>query len=171
MKKVAIANPLHAPYGQAAVSAMQKEGIYDQAKEKFVLGENISQAASFVVWGAADIGIVALSLALSPTNERAGAVRCDRCGRVSCYRSGLCPQFVQKQRQCATVSVVHQERQRRGTAGKLRLRCQRANAAVVRYLSYYQYGLNLDWQSDTFRILICLGAYTSVSKAMVLEQG
>jgi molybdate transport system substrate-binding protein len=66
VKKIAIANPLHAPYGQAAVSAMQKEGVYDQAKEKFVLGENISQTASFLVSGSADIGIVALSLALSP---------------------------------------------------------------------------------------------------------
>jgi molybdate transport system substrate-binding protein len=66
VKKIAIANPLHAPYGQAAVSAMQKEGIYDQAKEKFILGENISQTASFLVSGSAEIGIVALSLAWSP---------------------------------------------------------------------------------------------------------
>jgi molybdate transport system substrate-binding protein len=39
---------------------MQKEGIYDKAKDKFVLGENISQTASFVVSGSADIGVVAL---------------------------------------------------------------------------------------------------------------
>jgi molybdate transport system substrate-binding protein len=39
VKKIAIANPLHAPYGQAAVSAMQKEGIFDNAKDKFVLGD------------------------------------------------------------------------------------------------------------------------------------
>jgi molybdate transport system substrate-binding protein len=32
VKKIAIANPLHAPYGQAAVSAMEKEGIYDKAR-------------------------------------------------------------------------------------------------------------------------------------------
>ena len=72
VKKIAIANPLHARYGQAAVSAMQKEGIYDKAKDKFVLGENISQAASFVVSGSADIGIVALSLALSPNMKDKG---------------------------------------------------------------------------------------------------
>jgi molybdate transport system substrate-binding protein len=72
VKKIAIANPLHAPYGQAAVSAMQKEGVYDKAKEKFVLGENISQTASFVVSGSADIGIVALSLALSPNMKDKG---------------------------------------------------------------------------------------------------
>jgi molybdate transport system substrate-binding protein len=72
VKKIAIANPLHAPYGQAAVSAMQKESIYDKAKDKFVLGENISQAASFLVSGSADIGIVALSLALSPNMKDKG---------------------------------------------------------------------------------------------------
>lgn len=72
VKKIAIANPLHAPYGQAAVSAMQKEGIYDRAKDKFVLGENISQTASFIVSGSADIGVVALSLALSPNMKDKG---------------------------------------------------------------------------------------------------
>lgn len=72
IKKIAVANPQHAPYGQAAVAAMQKEGIYDQVKDKFVLGENISQTASFVVSGSADVGIVALSLALSPTMSDKG---------------------------------------------------------------------------------------------------
>lgn len=72
VKKIAIANPEHAPYGQAAVSAMQKEGIYEKAKAKLVLGENISQAASFITTGSADIGIVALSLALSPTMKDKG---------------------------------------------------------------------------------------------------
>jgi len=72
IKKVAVANPQHAPYGQAAVAAMQKEGIYDRVKDKFVLGENISQSASFVLSGSADVGIVALSLALSPTMKDKG---------------------------------------------------------------------------------------------------
>src|SRR5271154_3128943 len=66
VKKIAVANPQHAPYGQAAVAAMQRENIYDKVKDKFVLGENISQTASFVVSGGADVGIVALALALSP---------------------------------------------------------------------------------------------------------
>jgi molybdate transport system substrate-binding protein len=70
--KVSIANPEHAPYGQAAVAAMQKEGVYDQLKSKLVLGENISQAASFVAGGAADAGIIALSLALSPNMKDKG---------------------------------------------------------------------------------------------------
>src|SRR5215472_14515064 len=72
VQKIAIANPQHAPYGQAAVSAMQKEGIYDKVKDKLVLGENISQTASFVVSGSADVGIVALSLALSPNMKDKG---------------------------------------------------------------------------------------------------
>jgi molybdate transport system substrate-binding protein len=72
IKKIAIANPRHAPYGQAAVAAMRNENIYDKAKDKLVLGENISQTASFVVSGAADVGIVALSLALSPNMKDKG---------------------------------------------------------------------------------------------------
>jgi molybdate transport system substrate-binding protein len=51
---------------------MQKEGVYDRVKDKFVLGENISQTASFVVSGSADAGIVALSLALSPNMKEKG---------------------------------------------------------------------------------------------------
>lgn len=72
IKKIAIANPQHAPYGQAAVAAMQKHGVYDKVKDKFVLGENISQTASFVASGSADVGIVALSLALSPNMKDKG---------------------------------------------------------------------------------------------------
>src|ERR1700730_18670267 len=72
VKKIAIANPQHAPYGQAAVAAMQKENIYEKAKDKFVLGENIAETASFVISGAADVGIVALALALSPNMKDKG---------------------------------------------------------------------------------------------------
>jgi molybdate transport system substrate-binding protein len=72
IKKIAVANPQHAPYGQAAVVAMQKENIYERVKDKLVLGENISQTASFVVSGSADVGIVALSLALSPNMKDKG---------------------------------------------------------------------------------------------------
>src|SRR3984893_12163578 len=72
IKKIAIANPQHAPYGQAAVAAMKKEEGYDKVADKFVLGENICQAVSFVVSGSADVGIVALSLALSPNMKDKG---------------------------------------------------------------------------------------------------
>jgi molybdate transport system substrate-binding protein len=67
IKKVAIADPNRAPYGQAAVVALKKEGLHDQVAPKLVTGENISQAASFVLSGAADAGIVAKSLALAPS--------------------------------------------------------------------------------------------------------
>jgi len=66
VKKIAIANPAHAPYGRAAVASLRAAGLYDQLKEKLVLGENISQAAQFVQSGNAQAGIIAYSLALSP---------------------------------------------------------------------------------------------------------
>ena len=66
VKKIAIANPEHAPYGRAAVEALQKAGIYDEVKAKLVLGENISQAAQFVQSGNAQAGILAFSLTRSP---------------------------------------------------------------------------------------------------------
>jgi molybdate transport system substrate-binding protein len=62
IQKIAIANPEHAPYGRAAVAALQKAGIYDQIKSKLVFGENISQAAQFAQSGNAQVGIVSLSL-------------------------------------------------------------------------------------------------------------
>jgi molybdate transport system substrate-binding protein len=72
VKKIAIANPEHAPYGRAAVAAMKHEGIYDQVSGKLVLGENISQTASLVVSGGADVGIVAQSLAVAPSMKSKG---------------------------------------------------------------------------------------------------
>jgi molybdate transport system substrate-binding protein len=66
VKKIAIANPEHAPYGRAAVAALHKAGLYDELKAKLVFGENISQAAQFVQSGNAQAGILALSLTLSP---------------------------------------------------------------------------------------------------------
>ncbi|MDH4186400.1 MAG: molybdate ABC transporter substrate-binding protein [Nitrospira sp.] len=72
IKKIAIANPKHAPYGRAAVAAMEHFKVYEQAKAKLVLGENISQAAQFIESGACDVGIVALSLALAPAMKARG---------------------------------------------------------------------------------------------------
>jgi len=66
IQKVAIANPLHAPYGRAAEEALRSAGVYDAVKDRFVLGENISQAAQFVESGNAEAGILALSIARSP---------------------------------------------------------------------------------------------------------
>lgn len=67
VRSIAIANPEHAPYGQAAVAAMRAAGVYGAAEPKFVLGENVSQAAQFVESGNADVGVIALSLAVAPT--------------------------------------------------------------------------------------------------------
>lgn len=66
VRKIAIANPRHAPYGRAAVAAMKHEAVHDRVEHKLVLGEDISQTAQFVQSGNADAGIVALSLALAP---------------------------------------------------------------------------------------------------------
>jgi molybdate transport system substrate-binding protein len=66
VQKIAMANPAHAPYGRAALAALRKSGIYSQMQSKLVYGENITQAAQFVQSGNAQVGILALSLALSP---------------------------------------------------------------------------------------------------------
>src|SRR6202790_970924 len=72
IRKVAIANPQHAPYGRAAEEALRKTGVYDAVKNRLVLGENIAQAAQFARSGNADAGILALSLALSPGLKETG---------------------------------------------------------------------------------------------------
>ena len=72
IKRIAIANPAHAPYGRAAKAALQQTGIFEQITDKLVLGENISQAAQFVQTGNAQAGIIALSLALSPRMQGKG---------------------------------------------------------------------------------------------------
>ena len=66
VKKVAIANPRTAPYGRAAEAALKHLQVYDAVKDRLVFGENVAQTAQFVETGAADLGLVALSLALSP---------------------------------------------------------------------------------------------------------
>jgi len=72
VRKVAIANPRHAPYGRAALAALRHEQLYERVRGKLVLGENISQAAQFVQSGNAQVGILALSLALAPALKAAG---------------------------------------------------------------------------------------------------
>lgn len=72
VRRIAIANPQHAPYGRAAVAALRTLGVHDRIAGKFVLGENIAQAAQFVASGAADVGVIALSLALAPAMHGKG---------------------------------------------------------------------------------------------------
>jgi molybdate transport system substrate-binding protein len=66
IRKIAVANPEHAPYGRAAVAALKALNVYDQVASRLVFGENIAQTAQFVQSGAADAGILALSLAVAP---------------------------------------------------------------------------------------------------------
>ena len=72
VRKIAIANPRHAPYGKAAVAALKTLGVYEKAEPTLVLGENIAQTTQFVQSGAADIGVIALSLALAPEMKAHG---------------------------------------------------------------------------------------------------
>lgn len=72
VKHVAIANPQHAPYGRAAEAALRSLGVYEAVAPKLVMGENIAQALEFAQSGAADAGIVAVSLALAPSVRAQG---------------------------------------------------------------------------------------------------
>jgi molybdate transport system substrate-binding protein len=70
--KVAIANPQHAPYGRAAMAALEHFGLKDKVADKLINGENVSQTAQFVHSGNAQAGIIALSLAKSPAMVSSG---------------------------------------------------------------------------------------------------
>jgi len=72
VKKIAIANPQHAPYGRAAVAALKHYQLYDRVAERLVLGENISQASQFVESGNAQAGFVALAHAVAPAMQGRG---------------------------------------------------------------------------------------------------
>jgi molybdate transport system substrate-binding protein len=73
VKKFAIANPEHAPYGRAAEAALQHAGLWPQIKDLLVLGENVSQATQFATSGSAQGGIIPLSLARAPAMARIGS--------------------------------------------------------------------------------------------------
>lgn len=72
IRKIAIANPEHAPYGRTAKAALEHEKLWEGVEGRIVIGENIAQAAQFVQTGNAEAGIVALSLVLSPKLENVG---------------------------------------------------------------------------------------------------
>jgi molybdate transport system substrate-binding protein len=72
VRKIAIANPRHAPYGVAAVAAMKSLKVYDQVEPRLVYGENIAQTAQFVQSRSADVGVIALALAISPQMRDTG---------------------------------------------------------------------------------------------------
>lgn len=72
VKKFAIANPEHAPYGRAAREALTSAGLWSQLEGKLVLGENVSQAAQFATSAGIEGGIFAYSLALNATISERG---------------------------------------------------------------------------------------------------
>ena len=66
VRRIAIANPRHAPYGRAAEAAMESFGVYDGVKDRLVLGDSVMQAAQFADGGGAEVAIISSSLALAP---------------------------------------------------------------------------------------------------------
>jgi molybdate transport system substrate-binding protein len=66
VKRVAIANPDHAPYGRAARQALQAARVWDALRPRLVYGENIRHTLQFIETGAVDAGIIALSIAEAP---------------------------------------------------------------------------------------------------------
>jgi molybdate transport system substrate-binding protein len=72
VKKIAIANPVHAPYGKKAVEILRYYQLYDKVQPRLVLGENIAQTANYAATGAAEVGVLALALALSPALKARG---------------------------------------------------------------------------------------------------
>ena len=72
VQRIALANPQHAPYGRAAVAALEHFGLKARVSSKLVIGENVGQAAQFVQSGNAQAGLIPLSLAVSPAMKGAG---------------------------------------------------------------------------------------------------
>ena len=72
VKSIAVANPKTAPYGRAAIEALKSLGVYEAVEGKLVYGDSVAHAAQLVESGAADVGIIALSLAVSPTLRERG---------------------------------------------------------------------------------------------------
>ncbi len=64
--RIAIANPKHAPYGKRAEEALRASGLWEKVEPKLVYGENIAHTAQFVQTGNAQVGIIALALAVNP---------------------------------------------------------------------------------------------------------
>ena len=72
VKKIAIANPETAPYGERSIELLKSQKLYDLLKSKIVIGENISQTAQFAFTGNVEIGFIALSLAMAPEMKGKG---------------------------------------------------------------------------------------------------
>lgn len=66
VKRIAIAKPDVAPYGARAIECVKFYNLFDKVKDKIVYADNIAQAAQFAQTGNAEIGFIALALALAP---------------------------------------------------------------------------------------------------------
>jgi molybdate transport system substrate-binding protein len=66
IRRFAIANPDHAPYGRAARAVLQHTGLWQEIEQRLVLGENASQAMQFAASGSSQGGIAPLSLSKAP---------------------------------------------------------------------------------------------------------
>jgi molybdate transport system substrate-binding protein len=75
IRRIAIANPAHAPYGVAAEQALRASGLLEQVRPRLVVGEDVAQAAQFAESGNADAALLPVSLALTPRLQRAGRWR------------------------------------------------------------------------------------------------
>ena len=73
LKRLAMANPEHAPYGRAAREALQHSGTWELLSDKLALGENAAQAAQFAASGSAQAGLIPLTLARAPELAAQGA--------------------------------------------------------------------------------------------------
>ncbi len=73
LRKLAIANPEHAPYGRVARSVLMKKGLWQRVQDRLVMGENISQTAQFAVSGSVEAAFIAYSLAISERMTKAGS--------------------------------------------------------------------------------------------------
>ena len=62
VKRIAIANPEHAPYGMAAKQALERAGLWEAVKAKLVFGENIRQTMQYAQTGNVEVALVSLSL-------------------------------------------------------------------------------------------------------------
>ena len=72
--KIAIANPKNAPYGAAAVEAMEKLGLAATLQPKLVTGESIGQTFNFIATGNAELGFVALAQVLEGGKLKSGSM-------------------------------------------------------------------------------------------------
>lgn len=73
LQRLAIANPQHAPYGRAAQEVLTHQNLWARAHDKLALGDNAAQAAQFAASGAAQAGLIPLSLAIVPELRDKGA--------------------------------------------------------------------------------------------------